>query len=629
MCGICGYVNLDGKKEASEGIVKAMSLVLASRGPDDEGYFAKGGVAMGHRRLSIIDLATGHQPLSNQNRSKTIVYNGEIYNFREIRDSISKKGRIFLTNSDTEVLLAAYEVYGEDCLKLLNGMYAFAIWNEEDKSMFLARDRFGKKPLYYAVFEGQFIFASELKAILKHPSVKREIDPAALKKYFAYEYVPSPLTIFKGIYKLRPGEKMLVKNGSYRAEKYYDAPISESPIFDKREAEEKLSGLFMESVKKRLVSDVPLGVFLSGGVDSSSIVAMMAELMPSKSIKTFSIAFKDKLFDESADARIVADFFGTDHNEEIMDVDAMLDIFPRVLDTLDEPFADSSIIPTYLVSRFTRKSVKVALGGDGGDELFMGYPSFRAYQMDGYIRFLPDQIKKALLGFAASVLPHSREKGNLFSYMRRFAGGYGVPESVRHQAWIGAFTPKMEKELFLPGQDRDFDPLEIYGPTANLFDRARSSDPLTRAMYIYINTYMADDILSKVDRASMANSLEVRAPFLDKDFAEFAMSIPASLKLRNGESKWILKRAMREKLPADTLNKPKRGFAVPVAKWLKDDLKHMLLEALKKEKIEREGLFEYSYIDRLLKSFFRGNRDVSKEIWAIFIFEMWYDRWMR
>lgn len=629
MCGICGYIHLNGNKEASENIVKAMSAVLAPRGPDDEGYFVNGSVAMGHRRLSIIDLVTGHQPLSNHDQSKTIVYNGEIYNFREIREAISKKGRPFLTNSDTEALLAAYEQYGEDCLKYLNGMYAFAIWDEDKKSMFLARDRFGKKPLYYAVFEGQFIFASELKAILEHPSVKKEIDPKALKKYFAYEYIPSPLTIFKGIYKLRPGEKMLVRNGSYQIDRYYDAPVSEASIYDLEQTEEKLSGLLRESVKKRLISDVPLGVFLSGGLDSSSVVAMMAELMPSKNIKTFSIAFKDKLFDESADARLVADFFGTDHHEEVLDLNAMLDVFPKVLDTLDEPFADSSIIPTYLVSQFTRKSVKVALGGDGGDELFMGYPSFRAYQMDGSLWFLSDRMKKALFSLVTSTLPNSQEKGNLFSYIRRFAGGYEVPESARHQAWIGAFTPEREKELFLPCPDHDFDPLEIYGSTVDFFNKAGSADRFTRAMYIYIHTYMADDILTKVDRASMANSLEVRTPFLDKDFAEFSMSIPASFKLHGKESKWVLKRAMRQKLPSGTLNKPKRGFAVPVAKWLKDDLKHMLLEALGKEKIEREGLFEYNYIKRLLESFFNGNKDVTKEIWALFMFEMWYDRWMR
>ncbi|MCX5686714.1 MAG: asparagine synthase (glutamine-hydrolyzing), partial [Candidatus Omnitrophica bacterium] len=435
MCGICGYIHLDKSKRPNEAVLKNMMETLRKRGPDDEGVYLKDNVALGHRRLSIIDLETGHQPMSNEDGSITIVYNGEVYNFPELKDVLAKKGHVFNTHSDTEVVIHAYEEYGETCVKYFNGMFAFAIWDSRKNILFLARDRFGKKPLYYAVFDNQFIFGSELKALLKHPSVRKHIDVGALGQYLAYEYVPSPYSIFKNINKLEPASTLTLKNGRIKTDHYWDLAFRRMDKFDPLEAEERLLKLLKESVRKRLISDVPLGVFLSGGIDSSSVVAMMAELVDPKSIKTFSIGFKERSFDESSDARRVAEYFGTDHREEILSPDTMLDIFPDILDLLDEPFADSSIIPTYLVSKFTRQHVKVALGGDGGDELFLGYPSFLAHKINGYLNLVPAAVKKIPLKILARMTSASTEYMSTNFKARRFLRGLDFPEDVRHQVW--------------------------------------------------------------------------------------------------------------------------------------------------------------------------------------------------
>ncbi len=622
MCGICGYIHLDRSKDASENILRGMTDTLVHRGPDDAGYYLDSGVALGHRRLSIIDLETGHQPISNEDKSVIIAYNGEVYNFPELKEELSGKGRRFFTHSDTEVVLRSYEEYGEDCVKRFNGMFAFAIWDAKRDRLFIARDRFGKKPLYYGVFDNQFIFGSELKALLKHPSVKKEISFEALGRYLAYEYVPSPLSIFKNIYKLQAGSMISVVNGAVgKASSYWDLPALERSALSVEDTCSRLSELLKESVRRRLISDVPLGVFLSGGIDSSAVVAMMAELMDPSDIKTFSVGFGEKSYDESSDARLVAKHFGTDHHEEILDPDRMLEFFPDILDGLDEPFADSSIVPTYLVSRFTRQHVKVALGGDGGDELFMGYPSFAAHKICDGIGSLPAALLKTPIKILAGSDTNSK--------MGRFARGLDFPEEVRHQVWIGSITAREQGRLFSSKSGERPDIMKTYEPTVRFYRKYPGRDTLARAAYIYVKTYMTDDILAKVDRASMANSLEVRAPFLDTELAEFAAGIPSSYKLKGFSSKWILKRALALRLPARTLSKKKQGFAVPVAKWLKEDLRDLLFQAFDDNKIRREGIFEPAVINGLLKDFMEGRKDLRKEIWALFMFEMWYDKWMK
>lgn len=605
-----------------------MMDAIIHRGPDDKGSYVKGNVALGHRRLSIIDLKTGHQPIPNEDGSIVIVYNGEVYNFPELKETLSAKGHHFKTHSDAEVIVHAYEEYGEDCLNYFNGMFAFAIWDAGKDKLFLARDRFGKKPLYYAQFDNQFIFASELKSILKHPSSKKEIDLAALSKYLAYEYVPSPYSIFKNIKKLEAGSKLTVAAGKVRAQCYWDIKLGGKFDMTLEEAEAKLLSLLKDSVKRRLISDVPLGVFLSGGIDSSAVVAMMAELMDPKKIKTFAIGFKEKSFDESSDARLVANHFGTDHHEKILSPDMMLGIFPDIVKLLDEPFADSSIIPTYMVSKFTREHVKVALGGDGGDELFLGYPSFLAHKINGYFDAVPGSIKKMPLEILTKITSTSSDYMSMNFKAKRFLRGLDFPENVRHQAWIGSFIPREHQKLFLAENRPALDVDSIYETTGDMFRRAGSVSSLDKAMYIYLKSYMADDILAKVDRASMANSLEVRAPFLDTEFAEFACSIPNYYKLKNFKTKWILKDALKNKLPEQTLKKSKQGFAVPVGKWLKEDLRPLFDRAFKKEKIEREGIFDYSYIKKITEEFTKNKNDTRKEIWTLFMFEMWYDNWI-
>jgi len=630
MCGICGYVHFDRSKRASERIVREMASTLVHRGPDDEGFLIKDNVGLGHRRLSIIDLATGHQPMTSDDGSVAAVYNGEIYNFRELKQELIAKGRPFRTHSDTEVLIRAYEEYGDGCLDMFEGMFAFALWDARKERLFLARDRFGKKPLYYAVFDNQFIFGSELKAVLKHPSARREIDFGAVSKYLAYEYVPSPYSIFKGIRKLEAASSIAVAGGKVsESKRYWDMRFAPQASLDIREMKSRLVTLLKESVRKRLVSDVPLGVFLSGGIDSSAVVAMMSRLIDPKDIKTFSIGFREKAYDESSDARAVARFFGTDHYEEIVEPRTMLEALPAVLDVLDEPFADASVLPTYLVSRFTRKHVTVALGGDGGDELFFGYPSFMAHKIDNYLKGVPPSLKTWCLNVLTKVCPISHNYMSLQFKARRFIRGFSYPDAVRHQVWIGSFIPSEQAKLLKEELGLDLSAETVYGRTVKFNDQLSGVTALEKASYIYLNTYMTDDILAKVDRASMACSLEVRAPFLDKEFAGYALTIPGVYKMRGFTTKWILKEALRDILPPDTIRKKKHGFAVPVTKWLRGELKGLLLSSFEKAKIERQGIFSYAYIDDLLRQYLGGNEALGREVWNLFVFEQWFDRWMK
>ncbi len=633
MCGICGYIHLDQTKRVSEGLLKEMAGTLVHRGPDDMGVFADGHVGLGHRRLSIIDLQTGHQPMFNEDGTVVIVYNGEVYNFPDLREELEEKGHKFITRSDTEVIIHAYEEYGEDCLDRFNGMFSFALWDKREKRLFLARDRFGQKPLYYGIFNNQFVFGSELKALVKHPDVKKEVDVCSVIKYLAYDYIPAPSSIFKNIYKLKAGHHLTLKNGTLKTKQNWDYRFKHEGRFDLNKAESHLLELFKDAVKRRLISDVPLGVFLSGGIDSSMVVAMMAELMSPKEIKTFTIGFKEKPYDESTSAELVARHFGTDHHQQVLAPDDMLDVLPDIVDNLDEPFADSSIVPTYLVSKFARRHVKVALGGDGGDELFAGYRIFLPHKFETYYDRIPDFLKNLALKPLPYLLHLMRPSGDNMSLdilkdkYRRFSKGMVFREPLRHQVWMSNFPPDEQEKLF-SSKGLDLDPLKVYSPTVDYYKNVESENELESFMYIHIKTYLTDDILAKVDKASMANSLEVRAPFLDVNFSEFAGTIPSSYKLHNLKTKWILKKSFMDKLPLETLRKPKHGFAVPIGRWFKRDLKGMLLDAFKKDKIRREGIFDPDRIEVVLKNYQSDRGYSDKAIWSLFMFEMWYNKWM-
>lgn len=633
MCGICGYINLAKGEIPGVEVLEKMCQRLRHRGPDDQGIYIENYVALGHRRLSIIDLSTGHQPLFNETGDVVIVFNGEIYNFRELRPRLEEKGHKFVTNSDTEVIVHSYEEWGTDCLQYFNGMFAFCVWDRRRERLFFARDRMGKKPLYYTVMNKQLIFASELKALLVHPEVRRELSLSALSQYLAFEYIPAPRTIYEKIYKLEPGhyfEVNLLRDLPERLEikpqQYWDLKFEpvERPL---EEIEDEFLRRFKQAVRLRLVSDVPLGVFSSGGIDSSSVIAMMAELMPARNIKTFSIGFEEKSFDETSYARTVARFFKTDHYEEILTPQAMLNIFPEVCATIDEPFADPSIIPTYLLSQFTRKYVTVALGGDGGDELFAGYDPFLVHYPAKYLEILPRPLLRLMYHLSLR-LPVSTKNISFDFALKQFLSALHYRYGRRHFAWLGSFPPEIQQQLLnqeVLGKLKNEDPYQVVDDYLRRIDKKHELDGI---LYLYAKLYLQDDILVKVDRASMANSLEVRAPFLDKDMVEFVCTIPNSLKLRKFTTKYILKRIMARKLPHSIVYRRKKGFGIPIADWFRGALKPLLLEQFSPQKIKQMGLFNYEFIQRLLQQHFALRRDNRKQLWTLLIFSLWYDRYL-
>ena len=628
MCGLTGILDL--QRAVERAVLTRMTDTLRHRGPDDEGYYFSdnrdGGpsVGLGFRRLSIIDLGGGRQPMANEDESLWIVCNGEIYNFQPLRQELEGKGHKFRTHSDIEVLLHLYEDRGLDFLTGVNGMFALALWDTRRRTLVLARDRLGKKPLYYHHTPSRLLFGSEVKALLQHPACPRELDRRSLSKYLAYEYVPSPHCIFKGISKLPAGHLLIWNEGQVSVRKYWDLKFPSQPA-RRSEAEiaEELHSRLKEAVRLRLISDVPLGVFLSGGIDSSTVVALMAELRPASSIKTFSIGFEEESFDESSHARRVAEFFGTDHREERLKSQTLLDILPKVAAFLDEPFADASVIPTYLLSAFTRRHVTVALGGDGGDELFAGYPTFPAHRLAQWYR-MPQALHEKVIQPLAELLPVSRENFSLDFKVKRFLRGANLKPGVRDQVWLGSFTPA-EQRLLLDGAAAEIDNYEDVAETER---NSPGSNLIDRLTYLYCKFYLQDGILTKVDRASMACALEVRAPFLDYTFVEFACAMPWTLKLRGLKTKHILKRAMRDKLPADILGRSKKGFGIPIAKWFRSDLKPLVQDTFSEPRIRQQGIFKPEAITRLLDEHLRGTRDNRKQLWTLFMFQLWHESYL-
>jgi asparagine synthase (glutamine-hydrolysing) len=622
MCGICGVV---GRGPVDREALGRMMDTLRHRGPDDDGsYVAERedgtAVALGFRRLSIIDLESGNQPIANEDGSVRIVLNGEIYNFRELRAELDARGHRFATHGDAEVVVHLYEDQGARCVENLNGMFAFALWDERERRLLLARDRFGKKPLYYADVGGLLLFGSELKALLEHPACPHELDLGSLSRYLALEYVPTPHSIFAGVRKLPGGHVLHWHEGRIAVERYWDLEFGDgrAAMSDDEYADE-LRRHLREAVRRRLVSDVPLGAFLSGGIDSSSVVAMMARELSAGSVKTFSIGFAERSFDESEHARRVARHFGTDHHEDVFTASALLDVLPDVADVLDEPFADPSVLPTYLLSRFTRGSVTVALAGDGGDELLAGYPTFPADRFARLYR-VPRLLHERAVVPLADRLPVSTANFSLDFKVKRFLRGAAEPADRRHAMWLGAFTPAEQAALL---GHVGVDP---FAETQRAFAAAPTKDPLERLIYAYATTYLQDDILVKVDRASMACSLEVRAPFLDVELVEFLGRVPPRLKLRRLDTKHLLKRAMAGVLPPGIAGRAKKGFGIPVAEWLKKDLREPLLDELSPARLREQGLFAPAEVGRLLSEHLAGRRDHRKQLWTLFVFQLWHRR---
>lgn len=622
MCGILGFINLDRNQRADEPVARRMAEAIVHRGPDDEGFYFKDNVALGMRRLSIIDLATGHQPISNEDDSVWVVFNGEIYNFLELRERLIARGHQFRTHSDTEVVVHLYEDHGDDLVEHLNGMFAFALWDERRQRLLVARDRMGEKPLYFTETAGSFIFASELKSLVEHPSVERRVNLLALRKYLQYEFVPSPHTMIEGVHKLRPAHRLIFEKGEWRTERYWRLSYEGERLrIGEEEAVEETRRRLREAVRLRLVSDVPLGVLLSGGIDSSSVAALACEAAEGR-VKTFSIAFDEKSFDESSYARLVANHLGTEHYERRFTEREMLDIVPEIPRLLDEPLGDGSLIPTFLLSRFTRERVTVALGGDGGDELFAGYPTYAAHRMAGYYRALPRLLRKGLIEPAVARLPVSTDNLSFDFKAKRFVQGAALPAGTRHTVWMGSYTAEQQR-LLLSREVLAACPDEQVFDEIRVFDQPNGHDVVERMMTLDATHYLSECVLFKVDRASMAASLETRAPFLDHTLVEFLAKLPLDLKLRGFTGKYVLKRAMRGRLPQQVINRPKKGFGMPVAKWVKGELRGFVRDTFAPERLRRRGLFNIDYVQRLLDEHERGVADHRKLIWTLLMFEMW------
>lgn len=631
MCGICGVINLDLQEPLNPANLVKMTGALRHRGPDDEGFYVEGPVGFGHRRLAIIDLATGKQPIANEDGTIWIVCNGEIYNYQELRQGLLKAGHLFSSASDTEVILHAYEMYGPDCVNRLNGMFALAIWDWGRRRLLLARDRAGIKPLYYTKSPGVFLFGSELKAILEHPAIERRLDLTALQQYLSLEYVPTPRTIFTGINKLPPGHTLILEPSRDQAsvQSYWDMSLARSEGRGAQRIEDYLTefkDIFTGVIRQELTADVPVGVLLSGGLDSSAIAAQAAKLA-SRKVQSFTVAFEDPSFDESRQARRLAKYLGSEHFEITLTANKMLDLVPRLADFIDEPLGDSSFIPTFLLSEFTRQQVKVALGGDGGDELFAGYSTLQAHRlMRPYQVLVPEWLRGYLADRLINYLPVTFDNISLDFRLRRFLQGQTSPPLLRHHFWLGSFTSQ-QKRLLLKTETGSPNGVESLILAHGRHSGAR--EILNQILYCDMKLYLEGDILPKVDRASMANSLEVRVPFLNHRMLEFASRLPLRFKLHGLTRKYLLRQAFKDLLPPAVLHRSKKGFNMPVARWLTGPLRPLAEDLFSEKRLQRGGLFNAKYVQTLLHEHLSRRQDHRKLLWTLLVFELWREKWLR
>ncbi|HEY5883715.1 MAG TPA: asparagine synthase (glutamine-hydrolyzing) [Pyrinomonadaceae bacterium] len=623
MCGIAGFVDLWAATEHRVDEARAQTLenmcrVIRHRGPDDQGVMLTEGVALGMRRLSIIDLSGGRQPISNGDGAITIVFNGEIYNYRDLQVDLRTRGYRFRTNSDTETIVHSYEEYGEACVDSLRGMFSFAIWDDRKNKLFIARDRVGKKPLYYSVTQhGTLVFGSELKSLLQHPEVTREINPDAIDAYFSLGYVPDPLAIFKNIEKLPPGHHLTFQNGRLSIERYWDFEYETNGNGHcAADYLEELRALLDESVRIRLVSDVPLGAFLSGGIDSSTVVAMMARHVD-QPVKTFSIGFNEDSFNELKYARLTAAKFGTEHHEFVVTPE-ICNVVDELAWHFDEPFADSSAIPTYVVSKLAREHVTVVLTGDGGDELFAGYTRYQTEQKRRRFEFVPGAIRKGVMDSLSRRLPHG-------ALGRNYLHNISLDPIDRYLDSVSVFTGLNKNLLYthdFRGTLRGGDQMSSF--FNELSDNVKTSGPLDSLLYIDSKTYLPGDILTKVDRASMAVSLEARVPLLDHKLIEFVTRIPAGMKIVGSETKHVFKQAIADLIPTEILNRPKQGFGVPIEQWINRQLRNRIRDTLNDPRTLQRGYVSRNHVEVLLKEHENGRRDHSMALWSLLMLELWH-----
>ena len=618
MCGIAGIVSSASGDGIDAEVIHRMCQAIVHRGPDDEGLFVKQGTGLGMRRLSIIDLSGGHQPVFNEDRSVWIVFNGEIYNFPDLREGLVKRGHDFSTHTDTEVIVHLYEEMGADCVSKLRGMFSFALYDERRRKLLLARDRLGKKPLYYALQGQRLLFGSEIKAILTVAPELATVNHKALLQYMYFGYVPDPLTAFTTIQKLPPGHLLEFEDGKIDVRQYWNLPqYGTHPPRSEEECLEEMEHRLAEAVRIRLISDVPLGALLSGGTDSSTVVALMARAS-SKPVKTFAIGFRDEDFNEAHYARIVAQKFGTDHHELIVEPN-VLETVEMLTSSLEEPFGDSSMLPTYFVSCMARKHVTVALSGDGGDEIFAGYDRYRIHLRRNAFERVPNWARRLYKNKVYPRLPGDVRK-------RKFSYNVALPWRERYVDGI-SFVPSFEREMPLLSDEfravlHDGNPQDVM---YRHFEQAPAKDPVSQMLYVDTKTYMVADILTKVDRMSMATSLEVRVPILDHVFVEWATGLPVDWKIRGGKQKYILRKlAERVGVPREVLYRPKQGFAMPLVHWMKHELKELIMTVLLDPRTLQRGYFEPRAVPQLLEEHFHGSCDHSGRIWRLLMFELWH-----
>jgi asparagine synthase (glutamine-hydrolysing) len=628
MCGITGWINLGtNSNNHSEAVLHSMCETIYHRGPDSEGIWMDDSVALGMRRLSIIDLATGDQPVFNHDRSVVAMQNGELYNYREVREELEKRGHKFVTKTDTEIIPHLYDEYGEAFVEHLNGMFAIALWDSRKKKLILARDRFGEKPLYYGVFDGKLLYASEPKALLAHPSVEAELDTQALREYLSFDYVPARRSIYKGISKLPAAHVLVVENGEVRTRRYWNLSWGKNGRPRSVDAAAgELRDLLSDAVRMRLVSDVPLGILLSGGVDSSTIAALAVE-HASEKVKTFSIGFEEDSFDESKYARQVASHLGTEHYEATLSVETAADLIGEIGTWLDEPLSDGSLIPTFMLSRFVRHHVTVALGGDGGDELFAGYPTYYGHKVASAYSRVPSFVRNGIVAPVVNRLPVSTKNLSFEYRAKRFVRSSSWDIVRRHHSWFGSFSLD-EQEMLLTKDIREHTSGDVYRDAREMLALCDATDEVERMQFLDINFYMAEDILTKVDRAAMAVSLETRAPFLDPRVGQFAASLPLNYKLRGSQGKYILKKAVEPLLPHNILHRKKKGFGIPIADWLKGRLNPLMHDLLAEPRLKDQGLFDPAFVSQLIREHEIGVASHHKQLWTLLVFQLWHDRFL-
>ena len=622
MCGIAGIVRADGAA-VDRDLLQRMNEAIRHRGPDEDGFYFNDGVGLAMRRLAIIDLKTGQQPIHNHDRTKWLIFNGEIYNYREVRAQLEKLGHKFYTDSDTEVVVAAYDEYGTDCPKHLRGMFAFAIWDERDKSLFLARDRVGKKPLLYAHLPGQLIFASEFSALVLHPDVSRDVDFEAIHHYLSFMCVPAPLTAYRAIRKLEPAHWLLWRNGEVKTARYWQLDFSKKTSLSEIEAGERLIDLLREAVRIRLMSEVPLGAFLSGGIDSSAVVALMAQESGER-VQTFSIGFEEQDFSEVHHARRVAERVGADHHEFIVRPDAM-QILPTLVEHYGEPFADSSAIPSYYVSRETRRYVTVALNGDGGDECFAGYERYAAMNLARAYASIPG---KRLIGTATQAIPAPRSRANPIRKAQRFIAAASLPPIERYLRWTSSFDEDAKQKLYTDdfrAETASFRTVSFLEPW---FAKVNGRGIIDAALLADTMTYLPNDLLVKMDIASMSVSLEARSPFLDHRLMEFAASLPERMKLRRMTTKYLLKKVLKEFVPGQNITRRKMGFGVPIGYWFRGSMQAFLRETLLSEKSLGRGFFKPERIRGIVDEHVDNRMDHSHRLWSLMMLELWFQRFI-